>query len=159
MKIASRRAPQPPRVWREARFRGAIRVVGRAAPAPGRRGAGGLSQGFLLVPRRHWPDRGVEYGLAKQALCASSPREMAADRLDAAHGERDEALVQGRRLRRHFGDHDSVLGINEDVLAEHPHPEGQRRPAAPHVPLAAVVGFHARKSEYTKAAEDWLFGT
>ena len=61
---------------------------------------------------------------------ASASREVAADGLDTAHGERDEALVEGGRLRRHLGDHDSVLRIREHVLTVHPDPEGERGIAA-----------------------------
>lgn len=81
----------------------------------------------------------------RPAATLSTSCEVAADGLDAAHGERDEALVEGRRLRRHLGDLDSVLRIREHVLTVRPDPAGERGTAAPHVPLAAVVGFDARE--------------
>ena len=65
------------------------------------------------------------------AATLSAAREVAANRVDAAHGERDEALVQRRRLRRHLGDHDPVLGSHEYVLSEHAYAEGQRSRPAP----------------------------
>ena len=101
-------------------------------------------------------------GVALAALAVSGwvrPRAPPPESGESRRNREFRDAVEGRRLQRQLGDHDSVLRVRDHVRTDLPHAEGYRGITAPHVPRVAVLGFQARKSEYPRVAEDRRFGT